>query len=36
MELGTEELYQPILFIHVGCLDISNKSIAVPRHVCIL
>ena len=38
MKLGTGALYQPIQsyivqagFIHVICLGISNKSVAVPR-----
>ena len=38
MKLGTRGLYQPIQslhvqegFIHVVCLRISNKSVAVPR-----
>ena len=39
MKLGTRGLYQPIQyilhvqegFIHVVCLGISNKSVAVPR-----
>ena len=38
MKLGTGGLYQPIRsymlqagFIHVVCLGISNKSVAVPR-----
>ena len=33
--LGTwEELYQPILFIHVGCLGISNRTAFILEGSC--